>query len=424
MTVGDCIEIPKRNHPGASAVLGVVLLVCAACQTGGPPPAATSGTQLAVAVPSPLTGPGREPIDTTERKAIAKAWGKLLSGRSGEADATVARFTSSQAELLRIQISLAGGPSVELQNRLETFVEEYPQFAAGWLTLSTAAESLGDEGTALQAARRSSRLWASGPFAGRADDLQYRWVTGRVERSRQSLAAGQPMEALSIVEQALALDPDSQPAILARAEALVQLQQGPEAEAALSQLGAHPEALILRAEMASARGNWQHAMDLLGALPDDHPVKDRSLRRAQLMWRMSILPPHVQDAVNSEAVTREQLAVILTAMVPSLEVQIGGTTPLMTDVIDLPSQRAILTATRLDIMSVDRVSMLFHPQTAVTGFESQTAIEAVCHISGFSPPLWCEAERVHDDECNLIKEPVKGMDLVEVLLSVELRTGT
>lgn len=410
----------NRNHSAASVLVGVVLLVGAACRTGGPPPAVTSGPHLAIDVPSPLTGPGRKPIDTTERKAVAGAWGDLLSGRIDEAQATVARFTGPQAELLKLQIGLADGPSAELQDRLEDFVDEHSQYAAGWVTLSTAAESQGDETVALQSARRSSRLWPSGPYSGRADDLQHRWVIDRVERGREALAADQPMEALSIVEQALVLDPDDRPGLLTRAEALMHLQQGPEAEAALARLGVLPEALILRAEMASAQERWQHAMDLLGALPDDHTDKDRSLRRAQLMWRMSILPPHVHDAVNSKSVSREQLAVILLAMVPSLEVQTGGATPLMTDVIDLPSQRAILTATRLDIMSVDRVAMLFHPQRAVTQGEAQTAIEAVCHLAGFASPLWCEAGMSSGDGCIVIEEPVNGMGLVEVLLSAEV----
>lgn len=424
MPVVDLMGAMDRCRSRASVFLGLALLVSAACQTSAPPPAATSGARLTIDVPSPLTGPGRKPIDSTERKAVDKAWGDLLAGRGTDARATVARFASPQTELLRLQITLAEGPSAEIQKRMQDFVDEYPQYAAGWATLSTVAELQGDETVALNSAHRSSQLWPSGPFAGRGNDLQQRWVNDRIERSRETLTAGQPMEALSIIEQALALDPDNQSALLTRAEALLQLQQGPEAEAALSRLGSLPEALILRADLASTEGRWQHAMDLLGSLPEDHPAKDKALRRAQLMWRISILPPYVHEAVYSKAVTREQLAVILMAMVPSLEVQTGGATPLLTDVIDLPSQRAILTATRLDIMSVDRAAMLFHGQRAVTRGESKSAIEATCHISGFSAPLWCEPGMSRDDGCIVIEAPVQGMDLVEVLLSVDIRSGT
>ena len=418
------LRMTEWNNPAAVLFLGVLLLIGVGCQTSAPPPPSTSATLMAIDIPSPLTGPGRDPIDPAESKAITGAWGQLLSGRNGEALATVTRFTSSQAELLRLQIGLAEGTSAELLAQLEGFTTEHPQYAAGWATLSTAAEAVGDETKALNAARRSSRLWPSGPFAGRADALQQRWIDDRIERSGEILTGGKPMDALSMVEEALVLDPDNQAALLTRAESLLQLQQGPEAEAALSRLGSLPEALVLRADMASAQGRWQHAMDLLGALPADHPAKDRALRRAQLMWRISILPPYVHEAVYSKAVTREQLAVILVAMVPSLEVQAGGATPLLTDVIDLPSQRAILTATRLHIMSVDKVAMLFHGQRAVTRGESKSAIEATCHISGFSAPLWCEPGLSRNDGCSVIEEPVQGMDLVEVLLSVNARSDT
>ena len=415
------LKMAGRIDPAAALFLGAVLLIGPACQTSEPPPPSTSGTQLEIDIPSPLTGPGRDPIDSAERKAINGAWANLLSGRTGEALATVTRFTSSQAELLRLQVSLAEEPSVGLQDRLETFTAEHPQYAAGWATFSTSAESVGDEMKALEAARRSSRLWPSGPYAGRADALQQCWINDRIEHSREILAGGQPMEALSMIDLALALDPDSQAALMLRAEALVGLQQGPEAEATLSRLGALPEALILRAEMASAEGRWQHAMDLLGALPDEYPDKGRTLRRAQLMWRISILPGHVHEAINAQAVTREDLAVILLALVPSLEVINGGTTPLMTDVIGLPSQRAILTSTRLDIMSADRVATLFHPKRKVVRIEAQSAIESVCHLAGLSPPLWCEPGMSPGDGCILLQDPIKGMALVEILLAAELR---
>jgi len=420
----DLMGTMNRYRSIASVFLGLALLVSAACQTNAPPPATTSGTRLTIDVPFPLSGPGRQPIDSTERKAVGEAWGELLTGRVTDARATVARFGSPQTELLRLQVTLVEGPSADIQKRLQDFVDEHPQYAAGWVTLSTAAELQGNETVALSSAHRSSQLWPSGPYARRSKNLQQRWVDDRIERGRETLTAGQPMEALSTTEQALALDPNNQAALLIRAESLLQLQQGPEAEAALSRLGSLPEALVLRADMASAQGRWQHAMDLLGALPADHPAKDRALRRAQLMWRISILPPYVHEAVYSKAVTREQLAVILVAMVPSLEVQAGGATPLLTDVIDLPSQRAILTATRLHIMSVDKVAMLFHGQRAVTRGESKSAIEATCHISGFSAPLWCEPGLSRNDGCSVIEEPVQGMDLVEVLLSVNARSDT
>ena len=419
---GACRALTAEwQNPVAVLFLGVALLSGIACQTSAPPPASTSGTQLAIDIPSPLTGPGRDPIDSAESRAITGAWANLLSGRTSEALETVTRFTSSQAELLRLQAGLAEEPSPGLQDRLETFTDEHSQYAAGWATLSVAAEAAGDEDKALEAARRNSRLWASGPYAARAEELQQRWITDRIERSGEILAGGQPMEALALVDLALALDPENQGALLVRAETLVSLQQGPEAEATLSRLGALPEALILRAEMASAQGRWQHAMDLLDALPDDHPDKSRSLRRAQLMWRISILPPHVQEAVNAESVTREDLAVILLALVPSLEVVNGGNTPLMTDVIGLPSQRAILTVTRLDVMSADRVASLFHPQRSVARPEAQSAIESVCHLAGLSNPLWCEPDMSPDDGCISIQEPVKGMALVDILLSAELK---
>jgi len=410
---------PRRHLPAALVCLAISALMTAACGSGGMPSTPTSGARLAIDIPSPLTGPGRPPLDEAERDALAVGWNDLLAGRLTAARSAAAPFGSPQARLLRLQIDAAEAPSAQTLDGLKALTERNPRYAAAIVTLSVVAEKLGYRALALETARQSSDLWPSGPFSGRLAELTRRWVSDPIADGRKALDAGDSDTALAMVDGALELDPENRDGLLLRAEILMSLDRDAEAGETLSMLGSLPEAVFLRARLASEQGRWQQAMDLLGVLPQDFPGRDRLLRRAQLMWRMSILPPHVREAVASNALTREQLAVIIGAMVPSLEVQEGGETPLMTDIIGLPSQRAILTVARLDVMPADRVARLFHPARPVDTDEVRDAVDAVAHLTGSAPPSWCPPDADEDHHCVVLTEPVTGMGVVDVLLSLE-----
>ncbi len=409
----------RRLFPAVVLSLAGAVLTTAGCGSGGVPSIPTSGTRLAIDIPSPLTGPGRPTLDDGERDALASGWSDLLAGRLMEARSAAAPFGSPQARLLRLQVDAVDAPSAQTLDGLKSLIERRPRYAAATVTLSVVAEKLGYRALALDAARRSADLWPSGPFGGRLAELTRHWISGPIADGRKALDTGDPERALAMVDDVLELDPENRDGLLVRAEALISLERDAEARETLSMLGSLPQAVFLRARLASKQGRWQQAMDLLGALPEDFPERDRLLRRAQLMWRMSILPQHVREAVASNALTREQLAVIIAAMAPSLEVREGGETPLMTDIIGLPSQRAILTVARLDVMSVDRVARLFHPERLVDAAEVRDALDAVAHLAGSAQPSWCGPETTESRDCVVLSEPVTGMEVVDVLLSLE-----
>lgn len=393
------------------------------CQSTGTSLPMTSGASLAFVLPSPLAGPGRPTLDPRERENLGNAWMSLVAGRLTEVPRTVGRFASPQASLLALQAALAMQPSDDLLAKAATLVEKNPDYAAAWITLSIAAEMSGDERTAYDAALRGDELWPSGPLAGRAGELERRFVGDRLDRGRAQLEADHPTQAIAAADKVLTVDAANPDALLLRGRALIALDRTDEALDSLARLGLRPEALLLRADVASRRGDWQQAMNLLGSLPEKWPGKERALRRAQLNWRLSVLPDDVREATTSSAVTRAQLATILLAVIPALEVQEGGTTPLMTDIIDLPSQRAILTATRLDIMDADRVAKLFHPSRPATAAETRAAIDAVCHLMGMKAPLWCDPG-MEDGSCEKLTEPVSGPEILEILLAMEAESRT
>lgn len=293
--------------------------------------------------------------------------------------------------------------------------DDLPDYASAWATLSIAAERADDEATALAAARRTASLWDRDRWSGRVRDLYQRWVDDRIADGNDRLANGDAESALELARRARELVPDERDATLLEARSLTELGRPDEAESILAPLANDPAALQIAAAIAEGRDDWMTAMDLYAALPADAEGRDAALRRVKLRWRLSVLPPYVHEAIASPDLTRSQLAAILVDLAPEIETLEGGKTPVLTDVVDLPMQREVLTAVRLGLMTADDLEPRFHPDRLATLDEVHTAIEALVHLVGWSEPVWCTEDMLSSD-CIQLTNPVSGEALTDVVL--------
>ncbi|MCD4751421.1 MAG: tetratricopeptide repeat protein [Thermoanaerobaculales bacterium] len=412
-----------------SVIPGLALLVClaliTACATTKAPIMDPSAGALSIDFPNPLSGPGGSQLSRKDKKHLTNGWRSLRAGDTQTARREAGLSGNGpESALLDLQAQLVSSPGLNVERDLTHLTEEWPRYAAAFLTLSAAGERMGNERLALSAARDAADLWPSGPFAERSHQLESRWIHERIERGETEIDSKNFETAISFTASALALDPENPRGLLTQARAQVGLDLFPEAEATLVRLGDDPEALLLRAEISSNGNHWQQAMNLLSRLPEEDDRKRNSLRKARLRWRLSILPAYVREAVDSKDLTREQLAVILISLTPELETFSGGQTPLMPDILNLESQRAILTVTRLSIMSPDPVEHRFLPHMRASLETIRNSIDAVSHLTGYRVPLWCRSNEMVQSECISVDDPVTGQWLTEVLLAlVEEDTG-
>ena len=137
---------------------------------------------------------------------------------------------------------------------------------------------------------------------------------------------------------------------------------------------------------------------------------------------MSVLPQYVQDAVDSPNLDRSQLAVVLVTLAPTVETLPGGQVPLLSDVMTLPSQDEILTATRLGLVESDPLLHRFHPESPVTVEEARSAVENLARILDLEGPRWC-TEDVDNRPCTAFVEPVSGETVAEVVIEMVTREG-
>jgi hypothetical protein len=130
------------------------------------------------------------------------------------------------------------------------------------------------------------------------------------------------------------------------------------------------------------------------------------------------MPDYVKSALASSELTRSELAVLLLALAPQLEGIGGSAVPLLSDIVDLPSYREILTAVRLQLIEPDPLERRFFPERTTKPADIRYALDGLCHLLGLPAPAWCEPEVVLISECVEIANPVTGKDVAELILEI------
>jgi tetratricopeptide (TPR) repeat protein len=429
----------------AAILIGVVMAAgCASAPATAPP--------VRLDFPAPDTGPGRPDLSRADHDAINDGWRALLKGDPATARASAAKSPSNAAsELLSLQASLVAKDN-DVVPKLQRMTKDHSEYAAAWLTLSVAAESSSDEAVALEAATRGAELWPERRWRNREQSLYRRYVGERVATARDLYQAEKADAALKALEPALAIDPNNRDAVLLKARALVTLDQPDRAEAVLSTLPRDPEVVRLAGSIAEARGDlsaamriysslpddpesvlraaaiaerlddWATAMNLYDSLPNTQPEKGPGLRRAKLRWRISVMPDYVREAIRSPELDRAQLAVVLVGLAPKVETLPGGQVPLLSDIMNLPSQNEILTVARLGLIDSDHFLHRYHPDRLATASEVRSAVNGLARLLGFDSPHWCATEE-DDQPCTAIVEPITGESVARIVIDVVSQEG-
>jgi hypothetical protein len=243
-------------------------------------------------------------------------------------------------------------------------------------------------------------------------------VEARLSEARDELAAADPSAALETVARALALEPDDPDALLVKAHALVEDDRPDQAEEILAGLGGLPGAAMLGGRIAEDRGDWLTAMERYRAAPEGTPGRAEALERAQLRWRLSVLPDYVQEALASQDLSRSQLAALMVSLVPATKAIGGGRVPLLSDVVDLPSQQDIVTAVRLELIPVDPLEHSFHPTAEVAPDEVRAALDRLAQLLGVPAIRWCESPSVISLSCKEIESPIQGSQVADLVLGL------
>ena len=175
-----------------------------------------------------------------------------------------------------------------------------------------------------------------------------------------------------------------------------------------------PDVLLLSGRIAEHRHDWQTAMGIYESLPAGDLERSSSLLRAKLRWRSSNLPVCAQQAIASPRLTRSELAILLVSLAPELEPAAGGSSPMLSDIVDLPCFNGVLIVVRLGLLDIDRLEHRFFPSRAARPEEVRSAVEGLCHVLDLKPPAWC-GEAGAAASCTLVSEPLRGQQVAEMV---------
>lgn len=401
---------PTASQAGHALLLSVALVLSGCATSSGP-----AGPQPEF--PAPLAGPGVPDTTPGDREVLRKGWAHLLAG---ELDAALraARNVGKHpvAALLSYQVALVDH-APGLVQAIRELTERHPGWAAAQATLSLAAERAGDVGTTLASARAAARLWPTGRWRERAVRLEQELIVEPLARARALLDDGNSDQARELIRRVLDLEPDMPRARKMLGLLLVAEGEVDRAEEILVALQDDPEALATAARLAGERGDWATAMGRYRSLPDYWPGRHAALERSAIAWRLQNMPPYVRQASQSEHVTRAELSVLMTAVVPDLATYSSGATPLMPDIVGRPDQREILTVVRAELLRPDSVSRQFDPDATITIARIKAILDELAALLGKPAVPWCSD---HDSteqatDCVSLDDPT-GTTVTRVLL--------
>lgn len=231
----------------------------------------------------------------------------------------------------------------------------------------------------------------------------------RVEQLREALfnelyAAAQTAsdtEASRLLREALAIDAGAVEARILLASKLVTQRQFEEARRELEPLlntsADRTDVQALLAEIDFGRGRYQEALvryERLARRTND-PQFARRLEEIKQEWSLANMPAHYRTALESNAVTRAELATLLYWTVPAVRfAQNLGAPPIAVDVQEVEGREEMVRAIAIGLFEVDAVTRRVGPHRPVTAARLSTHLARILQLRGAACARGIATERV------------------------------
>jgi tetratricopeptide (TPR) repeat protein len=196
-------------------------------------------------------------------------------------------------------------------------------------------------------------------------------------------------ESVRLLREALAFNPAAVEPRILLAQKLVAEKQFEEARKEIDPLlnndADRPDIQGILAEVDVGRGKYQEAIvryERLAKRTKDERY-ERRLDEVKREWRSANMPTHFRDAMNSAAVTREELATLLYWTVPSVRfAQNVGAPMIAVDIEDVAGRDEIIRAIALGLYDVDPVTRRVSPHRVVTASRLSSFLTRVLTTRG------------------------------------------
>jgi Tfp pilus assembly protein PilF len=303
------------------------------------------------------------------------AWRYALAGNEAEAERRLAEVRKRNpdyipATLLEAFMDIRAGRIPEARNALSRVQELDPDNLPARVYQAEIALLDGETRIAYDLYRRIATLPDAPPTAAeRVTELEARLFNDLLAAAQ----GAQDAEAIRLLREALTFNAGAiEPRILL-AQKLVAARQFDEARRELDPLlntaPDRPEVQEVLAEVDVGRGRYQEAIVRYDRLArrTREPRFQRRLEEIKAEWSAANMPAHYRTAVDSAAVTRADLAVLLYWTVPSIRfAQNLGTPQIAVDIEGLAGREEMIRAIALGLFDVDPVTRRVSPYRTVS----------------------------------------------------------
>lgn len=365
-------------------ILLVAATLAAGCSTPAtPPPQVVPGAEQSFTI-DPRTGWTGTPAPTVERR-FEEAWRFAVRSQPDEArkrlsDLRLKNPEYTPAALAEAVLELTAGNVEVASSIIDQIVAREPDYTAARVYEAEIATNRGDSRRALAIYRDIVKLPSAPAFA------QERVTSLEASLFNEAYTAAQTAtdaEAIRLLNEALAINPSANDARVQLVQRLVARKSWDDARRALDPLldsseVDRPEVQEALAEIDAGRGRFQEAIvryDRLARRTKEERYT-RRLGEIKEQWNAANLPAHVRRALDSEAITRADLATLIYWNVSAVRfAQNVGAPAIAIDIGDLAGRDEIIRAIAIGLYEVDPITRRVSPHRVVTtqNFERQIA---------------------------------------------------
>jgi tetratricopeptide (TPR) repeat protein len=384
-------------------ILLAAVLALVACSTPAPPPPAVTPMGEDRFLIDPRTGYDGPTTPQLDQRFEA-AWRYIMAGNDTEGRRRVAELRLKNPEY---QPALLAEAAMDIRagnlDAAGVVIADARQRSPEWLAARVYEAEIAFRGNNIRTAYDLYRDLATRPdaptFASeRANTLQTKLFNDLVTAA----LAAPDAEAVGLLRDALAFNPGAMDARVSLSTRLVNLGRFDEARRELDPVlntaeVDRPAVQEILAEIDVGRGRYQEAIIRYERLARrmKEPRYTERLNTIKEQWSMANMPPEFRRALESTAITRADLAVLLYWTVPSVRFARNlGSPPIATDLENVAGREEIIRAIAIGLYDVDPVTRRVSPSRNVTASRLSAHLARVLTLRGASCARGIASDRV------------------------------
>lgn len=371
-------------------ILLAAAVIAASCTPAvAPPPVVTPQGEDRFLIDPRIgyTGTATPVIDTR----FDAAWRYVLAGDEAEARRRLSEILTRAPEFLPAVLAgsaldIRAGRFDDARRGIDQALQKIPDYTAA--RVYEAEIAVREQRT--RVAYDLYRAIAAQPNAPPTASERLTELQGALFNELYAAAQNAPAaESIRLLREALALQPGAVDPRIRLGQVLVEQKQFDEARKEIDPLldvaADRPEVQEILAEIDVGRGRYQEAIvryDRLARRTQNERYA-RRLEDIKQEWSAANMPPAFRAAVESPAITRADLAILLYWTVPTVRfAQNLGTPPIAIDISDVVGREEIIRAIAIGLYDVDPITRRVNPMRSVTAARFSTYLARVLALRG------------------------------------------